>query len=90
MIPLHTHVKAVTMTIPRLGGTWTLYVQDSEDESIPVGSNDWDYRLYTPHHKTLIGYVKRYGRSNSGTATWHVVPFTSARDGTKQWALYVS
>lgn len=78
------------MIIPNLGNSeWKLTIQDVNDESIPEGASPWRIED-TVHPNRLVGIVKRYGRHNGGTATWHVIPFTSVKDGSKWWSLYVS
>ncbi len=91
------NMKATTdnkaVKIERLGGEpWNLFISDTEN--VPEGSNEW-FRPSQALNGTrsinrLIAYVKRYGKHNGGTATWHIIPFTSAKDGSRLYSLYIS
>lgn len=74
--------------VERLGGDpWDLIVHESED--INPSWTCWDDIQSTQHIKRVIAYVKRLGKYNGGSDTWHIVPFTSVKDGSKWFSLYV-
>jgi len=59
-------------------------------EEIPAGLMMWDDAGTTPHANRLVGYLKRYLRHNAcRREEWHVIPFTSTKDGSKWFSLYI-
>jgi hypothetical protein len=77
--------------VKREGGEWKIFVHAHESTVHPDAQEWFGYRAKN-NWKTsaqLLGYLRRYGKTNGGAANWHIFPSETVT-GATFWSLYVA
>jgi hypothetical protein len=86
-----TNTAIETVMIQHAGGEWKVFVHAHESTVHPDAREWFSYRAKN-NWKTsgqLLGYLRRYGKTNGGKGNWHIFPQETV-NGTTAWSLYVA